>query len=436
MISRTHARLVDAEGAWLITDEGSTNGLLVNEERLSAPRLLKHGDIVIFGRKLAGKPVFEYKFEDGRRDIASNPEEQPPLKRQRVSEVGAAVSVGDAKAAAVPEAVRAVGEAIATAAQEAAAPVGEAIAAAAPATGPVGGVVAAAAPEGAAPVGEPIAAVEPHPPKEPARGSGAAASAVVDIAGDSDGSDNLQVEMGHLLDDHMARVAQERLELDARRAELDAKLAELKSQQEGAGKRTLDLKEMQSELVCSICQDWVIHASSLECGHMFCRECIDRWLAQKKFLCPVCRAEVKQIPVPARTLDVIVEKTIQRCEEKEKKDFKKRLKDADALQSKQAKMQKQLETSVKSALAAQKSFFRVDQNWSTKEKKTFHDGVKSYICEAREAYCQLVGLTVGWVHSADDSKLNQALHNLGLRELSSNSEKEIRQRLLMFLHYG
>eukprot|EP00971_Amphidinium_carterae_P200544 3979522-Amphidinium_carterae.1 len=102
---------------------------------------------------------------------------------------------------------------------------------------------------------------------------------------------------------------------------------------------------MQSELVCSICQDWVIHASSLECGHMFCRECIDRWLAQKKFLCPVCRAEVKQLPVPARTLDVIVDKTIQRCDEKEKADFRKRVKDAEARQAKQTKMQRQLEHS-------------------------------------------------------------------------------------------
>ena len=112
------------------------------------------------------------------------------------------------------------------------------------------------------------------------------------------------------------------------------------------------------------------------------------------------------------------------------------MKKADELQAKRRTATRDLEASVKEAVRSKKKFFHVNQNWDKKEKKTFHDGVKQYISEGREAYCQLVGLTISWVYSADDSKLNQALHNLGLQEFVSKPEKDIRQRLLMFLRYG
>mmetsp|Transcript_67509 Transcript_67509/g.162024 ORF Transcript_67509/g.162024 Transcript_67509/m.162024 type:complete len:632 (+) Transcript_67509:78-1973(+) len=400
MISRRHACLVDAEGKWLLKEEKSLNGLLVNQVRLTAPRLLRHGDVVCFGKKI-DKTVFEYLFEE-RCDEKNAADERPP-KRARLAD---------------PDAV------------------------------PVGETIAAAGSRQSTVRKDPPAASSTAPPPplagvQTARGT-ASAPVIVDIV-DSDGAENvLQAEMGQLLGSDLARVAQEKADLEARRVELDAKLKELETRQkessaqaaQAAPKSIVDLKELQSELVCSICQDWIIHASSLECGHMFCRECVDQWLTHKHFQCPVCRAEVRQEPTAARTLDVIVAKTIQRSDEKERAEFQRRVKNADELQEKRKKMQHNLEQSVKKALKEQKSFFHVDQNWSAKEKKTFHDGVKSYICEAREAYCQLVGLTVSWVHSADDSKLNQALHNLGLRDFVSKSEKTIRQRLLMYLRYG
>ena len=196
------------------------------------------------------------------------------------------------------------------------------------------------------------------------------------------------------------------------------------------------LKDLQSELVCSICQDWIVHAASIECGHMFCRECINQWLTHKHFLCPVCRAAVRQGPTAARALDAVVDKTIQQSSKSDKQEFALRVKKADQSQTKRQTDKRELEESVKQAVRSKKKFFHVNQNWGKKGKKLFQDGVKQYICEAREAYCKLVGLTVSWVYSADDSKLNQALHNLGLQEFVSKEEQEIRQRLLMFLHYG
>jgi len=377
MISRCHARLVDAEGIWVLTDEKSLNGIHVNDTKLNAPKLLRHGDSICFGRKLNDRPVFEYVFEEKDHQIPER-----PGKRKREPQADA-VAVGQATAAVQN-----------------------------------GNVSTSAARQ---------------------EGKQCDAVGLADLA-DAEGDNMLQQEMSKLMKEHMARVAQERLDLDARRAELDAKFKQLeaKSQQPSkeASAPAVNLKELQSELVCSICRDWIVHAASIECGHMFCRECIDQWLAHKHFLCPVCRATVRQEPTAARTLDVIVDKTIQQSSASEVQEFQSRLKKADELQAKRRTATRDLEASVKEAVRSKKKFFHVNQNWGKKEKKTFHDGVKQYISEGREAYCQLVGLTISWVYSADDSKLNQALHNLGLQEFVSKPEKDIRQRLLMFLRYG
>ncbi|CAE7846111.1 RNF8 [Symbiodinium necroappetens] len=377
MISRCHARLVDAEGIWVLTDEKSLNGIHVNDVKLNAPKLLRHGDSICFGRKLNDRPVFEYVFEEKDRQIPER-----PGKRKREPQADA-VAVGQATA-----------------------------------TVKDGDVSTSAAWQEAKQCDAP--------------GLG-------DLA-DAEGDNMLQQEMGKLMKDHMARVAQERLDLDTRRAELDAKFKQLEAKSQQPSKEAsvpaVNLKELQSELVCSICRDWIVHAASIECGHMFCRECIDQWLAHKHFLCPVCRATVRQEPTAARTLDVIVDKTIQQSSASDMQEFQSRLKKADELQAKRRMATRDLEDSVKEAVRSKKKFFHVNQNWGKKEKKTFHDGVKQYISEGREAYCQLVGLTISWVYSADDSKLNQALHNLGLQEFVSKPEKDIRQRLLMFLRYG
>ena len=43
----------------------------------------------------------------------------------------------------------------------------------------------------------------------------------------------------------------------------------------------------------NICQDWLVHAATIQCSHTFCWSCIDRWLQTKQFLCPVCRKEAR-----------------------------------------------------------------------------------------------------------------------------------------------
>jgi hypothetical protein len=49
-VSRAHAVLEHVGPSWCIEDVGSTNGTLVNGERIFGPRVLVHGDEIVIGR--------------------------------------------------------------------------------------------------------------------------------------------------------------------------------------------------------------------------------------------------------------------------------------------------------------------------------------------------------------------------------------------------
>merc|ERR1712113_825381 len=80
--------------------------------------------------------------------------------------------------------------------------------------------------------------------------------------------------------------------------------------------------------------------------------------------------------------------------------------------------------------------FHIGTIWKRKDRDSFHRSIQDYAGDAREKYCGLHGLTVHFAHSADDSALNQALHNLQLQKFVSCSEEQIRRRLLLFMRYG
>lgn len=61
-VSRTHATLRKARSAWLVHDEGSTNGTAVNGSRVTAPYRLRAGD-----RICVGSVVLQLEREGGRR---------------------------------------------------------------------------------------------------------------------------------------------------------------------------------------------------------------------------------------------------------------------------------------------------------------------------------------------------------------------------------
>lgn len=225
-------------------------------------------------------------------------------------------------------------------------------------------------------------------------------------------------------------------------AELQRELAEEreqrieKSQQQSDKRSDLNVSVLQSELQCSICQDWLVQAATIQCSHSFCWACVESWLQLKKFECPVCRKGVTHEPHPNIILDNLVQKSVDRLAEGDKTEFEDRKAAAAAAAKKAKKLHTDLEKSVNDAIQKGKHFFKIDATWSRKERETFQRGVKDYTGETRETYCKLTAMTVQWIHSADSTKLNRALHNLQLQRWVDKTEAEIRQRLLMFLRYG
>merc|ERR1712232_1296045 len=117
-------------------------------------------------------------------------------------------------------------------------------------------------------------------------------------------------------------------------------------------------------------------------------------------------------------------------------EYQDRVQAAEEDQKRLEKLHRELETSMSEALEKGKAFPQIEANWGRRQKDVFQKDIMKYTGITRETYCRLSNLTVQWVHSADDSKLNQALHNLGLQAFVSCAEEEIRKRLLMFLRYG
>jgi len=145
--------------------------------------------------------------------------------------------------------------------------------------------------------------------------------------------------------EHARRITELQEEL---KAEQERKI--LESQQRVATRSALDVADIQSELLCSICQDWVVHASTIECSHTFCWACIDQWLLQKKFECPVCRHEITREPVRSLAIQAIVHKTMERETPEGKTEYTERVTAADKEAKKVERMHQDLEKSVNEAL--------------------------------------------------------------------------------------
>merc|ERR1712007_358996 len=99
-------------------------------------------------------------------------------------------------------------------------------------------------------------------------------------------------QMEDLLKEHMQRSAELQRELEEERSR-NIEEAQLRRK---ASESALNVAELHSELACSICQDWVVHAATIQCSHTFCWNCIDVWLLTKRFEWPVCRHEVTREP--------------------------------------------------------------------------------------------------------------------------------------------
>lgn len=76
-VSRRHARLTFQGGRYVLEDLGSTNGTFVNGRRLTAPYVLKPGDVVSFGAEIT--LVFEaVAFDPGATVVSTSAKAAPP----------------------------------------------------------------------------------------------------------------------------------------------------------------------------------------------------------------------------------------------------------------------------------------------------------------------------------------------------------------------
>lgn len=101
-MSRRHAQLQLQGGKYVLEDLGSTNGTLVNGQKLAAPHVLKNGDLVSFGEQIV--LVFEatdpdpgstlaVSRKDAPRPIAAVEPATPPTAKPYVNQIPASPTV-------------------------------------------------------------------------------------------------------------------------------------------------------------------------------------------------------------------------------------------------------------------------------------------------------------------------------------------------------
>lgn len=63
-------------------------------------------------------------------------------------------------------------------------------------------------------------------------------------------------------------------------------------------------------LICSVCEDYIVAASTATCGHTYCEDCLNEWIIFSKE-CVVCRKYIRGGPSnPSYVIDNIIEQVL------------------------------------------------------------------------------------------------------------------------------
>jgi len=219
---------------------------------------------------------------------------------------------------------------------------------------------------------------------------------------------------------------EERLEQERRK--LQEELQRQQNEMESLKKETIDRKALEEEFTCIICQELMVHASTLECSHSFCSECLEEWLNQKK-ICPMCRKPCNGKAVRALNLDNVIEKIVERMSAEEQQSWKTRA----AKRKREEEELRQLNGLISTAKQRGLKFLSIVDSWTPEERKVFADGVRRYSGKARLLYCETTGLTQSYINTCPLPSLRTAVRNMGLNVTNWNDAAGMRQALLNFL---
>jgi hypothetical protein len=211
-------------------------------------------------------------------------------------------------------------------------------------------------------------------------------------------------------------------------------------------KEKIGLATLGSELICAICQDFFVEASTVECGHSFCRMCIENWL-KSKLTCPICRHPVNKPPIGSVCLDKAVRVMLDLNEETTAANqLMERQKQACKARENECFAQTCLETLFQRAVQQGVRVVHISKQWSPREQQRFLGGIERHQGVAREAYCKVVGLTYEWVGRASMDELLIAAANVMLKDMEHKPKNpsewkescitKLRARLEMYIRYG
>lgn len=214
---------------------------------------------------------------------------------------------------------------------------------------------------------------------------------------------------------------------------------------------SLTLNRLRAECTCPICHDGFVQASTLRCGHSFCKVCIDLWLCEQHS-CPVCRVQVEKVPVRALCLDNTAEIAFGTGNSgDDKTGWSQRKQDFSELQSKDEAAKAELDGCLTFAREQGRHFLNIRKVWNAREQHRFRMGIKQHKGLSRVAYCKSVGLTPEFLACATLKCMTLAARNMCVRNgcipVSSKSAVDIdgdalmncagmRDRLMIFMQYS
>lgn len=284
LISRKHAvvRFSTEDNAWVVEDQNSTNGILINSIKKQRS-VLTPGDTLWFARA-AGTPIgskvadphceLVYVFED-----ASNPQ-STPLKRRATGDAEEAASAPPTKSARGmdPERMEKILE------MEAKLKKMEE---------------------------ENTILMEKLRKEEEA-------------AREADKTKQEEAEQLRAQTEGLrAQTEQLRAQLGEHQAEKEKVMEAMRRLQNDA----VQLDEVAQNLECNICMELFVYPVTLACSHSFCNHCIAKWMSDNKPkpVCPHCRVEIKETPRRTIILEQMVEKVVEKMPEDERKQHDERL---------------------------------------------------------------------------------------------------------------